>query len=78
MNELKQSVYNKRGWHMMHFIAIIILTMSLVLISGQYFTAQEYGGRNTMNKPAGIMNKDIPPIDRKTPSTIKTATFALG
>jgi hypothetical protein len=52
--------------------------MSLIVVAGQHFSAQEYEGRSAMNKLAGTINKDVPPIDTKTPSAIKTATFALG
>jgi hypothetical protein len=60
------------------FVTIIFLTISLMVVAGLHFATQGYGGRSTMNKPAGTIHKDVPHIDTKTPSTVKTATFALG
>ncbi len=78
MDELRQHGYNKRGQNMMPFIAVIFLAMSLIVTAGQHFSAQENGGRNAMNRPVGTLNKDVPQIDIKIPSRVKTATFALG
>jgi hypothetical protein len=60
------------------FIPIFFFTISLMIVAGQHFTTEGYDGRSTMNKPVGTIHKDIPGIDSKTPSTVKTATFALG
>jgi phage gpG-like protein len=60
------------------FVSIIFFTVSLIGTAGLYFASQGYGGRSTMNRPAEIIQRDIPGIDSKTPSTVKTATFALG
>jgi hypothetical protein len=60
------------------FVSIIFFTVSLIGAAGLYFASQGYGGRNTMNRPEGTIQRDIPGIDIKTPSTVKTATFALG
>lgn len=60
------------------FVTIIFFTISLVIVAGQHFTTQGYEGRNTMNKSVGTIHKDVPHIDIKIPSTVKTATFALG
>jgi hypothetical protein len=63
---------------MMPLITIIFLMMSLIFVGGQKFADPEHGGRKPMNRPVEKVNKEIPRIDIKTPSTIKTATFALG
>jgi hypothetical protein len=60
------------------FITIIFLTISLMIIAGQHFATQGYDGRSTMERQEGKIAKDTPLIDTKTPSTEKTATFALG
>lgn len=60
------------------FVPIIFFTISLIGASGLYFVSKGYGGRSTMNRPTGTIQRDIPGIDIKTPSTVKTATFALG
>jgi hypothetical protein len=60
------------------FVSIVFFTVSLIGATGLYFASQGYGGRSTMNRPAGTIQRDIPGIDSKTPSTGKTATFALG
>jgi hypothetical protein len=66
------------GQGMRFFVTIIFFTVSLMVVAGQHFATQGYGGRSTMNKPAGTIHKDVPRIDTTTPSTVKTATFALG
>jgi hypothetical protein len=60
------------------FVTITILMISLVVAAGQRLATQGYAGRNAMDKPVGTIHKDIPSIDKKTPSIVKTATFALG
>jgi hypothetical protein len=60
------------------FVTIVFLTISLMVVAEQHVATQGYEGRSTMNKPAGTIHKDVPHIDTKTPSTVKTATFALG
>jgi hypothetical protein len=78
MNELKQHGYNKGGVGMMPLITIALVTMSLMFLSGQQASVEEYGGKSAMNRTAGTMNKNTPLIDSKAPGTIKTATFAMG
>lgn len=56
----------------------VIFMIALLIAAGQHFATRGAGWRNTMNRPGGTAHKDIPGIDAKTPSTVKTATFALG
>ncbi len=62
----------------MPFISIILLAVSLVFFAGEHFSAQEYGGFNTMDRRAVKMDTNIPPLDFDVPTVTETATFALG
>jgi hypothetical protein len=63
---------------MMPLITAFIVTMSLIFFGVPHFTAQDFGGIRAIDRSLKTINKDVPPIDLKTPDTIKTATFALG
>lgn len=62
---------------------ILIFMASLLFAAGGYYAAQVNmdkgvikGDMETMNMET--MSKDIPPIDMKRPSSVETATFAMG
>jgi len=52
--------------------------MSLLIAGGGYYAAQVHVDKGIMKEDMETMNKDIPPIDMKRPSSIRTATFAMG
>jgi len=52
--------------------------VSLMIAAGGYYAAQVHVDKSLMKDDMKTMNKDIPPIDMKRPSSIETATFAMG
>lgn len=53
-----------------------LIKIFLVLISLTTLLIIQVGG--TMAQPSEAVKRNIPPVDKKIPAQIETATFALG
>jgi hypothetical protein len=67
----------------MPFKTVLLIMASLLLAGGGYYAAQVHVDEGVMKEDMetmnrNTMNKVIPPIDMKMPSSVETATFAMG
>ncbi len=64
----------KTLWKTGFFFGSVVITISIVI----FVQRLPAGGERNMEGTKTVQKAEIPPIDRRMPAQLETATFALG